>query len=101
MKTKKENQKQNENKNENENKNIFFLSKRFCIFVHSTWPRGATERQLSLEQPRSAIALMFANFPGGLAVPQMVNPLLIDLEVPQHLEIEIWHLWFKNSKLSL
>ena len=57
-------------KNENENKNdfsflfsfcysfsvLFLLSKSFCIFVNSTWPRGAIDGQLSLDWPRSAIA---------------------------------------------
>ena len=69
------------NKNENENKNefsflfsfcfsfLFLLFKSFCIFVNSTWPRGAIDGQLSLTWPRSAIAFSFANFPRGLAVP--------------------------------
>ena len=35
------------NKNENENKmNV----KSFCIFVKSTWPRGAIDDQLSTDQ---------------------------------------------------
>ena len=72
-------------KNENENKNefsflfsfcfsfsfwcLFLLFKSFCIFVNSTWPRGAIDSQLSLDWPRSAIAFSFANFLRGLAVP--------------------------------
>ena len=66
------------------------VSQRFCIFVKSTWPRGAIDGQLSLTWPRSAIAFSFANSPRRLAVPQMINSLLIGLELPQHLEI--WHL---------
>ena len=58
---------ENKNKNENENKNefsflfsfcfsfLFLLSKSFCIFVNSTWPRSAIDGQLCLTQPRSAI----------------------------------------------
>ena len=38
------------------------LFKSFCIFVNSTWPRGAIDGQLSLTWPRSAIAFSFANF---------------------------------------
>ena len=34
----------------------FLLSKIFCTFVNSTWPRGAIDGQLSLDWPRSAIA---------------------------------------------
>ena len=48
---------------------LFLLSKSFCIFVNSTWPRGAIDGQLSLTWPRSATAFSFANFPRGLAVP--------------------------------
>ena len=111
---------------------LFLLSKSFCIFVSSTWPRGAIDSQLSLDWSRSAIAFLLTprglevpqtvnffekclllacsktvsylaqkchsifvcNFARGLAVPQMVNSLLIGLEVhsnwSQHLEI--WHL---------
>ena len=47
---------------------LFLLSKTFCIFVNSTWPRGAIGGQLSLTWPRSAIAFSLANFPRGLAV---------------------------------
>ena len=68
---------------------LLMLSKNSCSFVNSTWPRGAIDSQLSLDCPRSAIAFSFANFALGLAVPQMVNSLLIGLEVPQHLEM--WH----------
>ena len=69
---------------------LFLLSKSFCIIVNSTWPRGAIDGQLSLTCPRSVIAFSFANFPRGLAVPWMVNSLLIGLEMQKHLEI--WHL---------
>ena len=69
-KNKNENTKQKENKNENENEFsslfsfcfsfsfwfLFLLFKSFCIFVNSTWPRGAIDGQLSLDWPRSAIA---------------------------------------------
>ena len=60
----------NKNKNENENKNefsflfsfcfsfLFLFFKSFCIFVNSTWPRGAIDRQMSLDWPRSAIAFL-------------------------------------------
>ena len=57
-----ENEKQNENESKNENQNefsfwfLFLLFKSFCIFVNSTWPRGAIDGQLSLDWPRSAIA---------------------------------------------
>ena len=98
------NKNKNENENEYENQNEFsflfsfclsfsflvLLSKSFCIFVNSTWPRGAIHGQLSLVWPRSAIAFSFANLTRGLAVKQMVNSLLIGLEVPQ--QLEIWHL---------
>ena len=86
----------------------FLLFKSFCILVNSTWARGAIDSQLSLDWPRSAIefffksawprdaidgqlsliwprsaiAFSFANFPRGLAMPSMVNSLLIGLEVP-------------------
>ena len=78
----KQNKNDNENKNGNENKNemknktktlfIFgvFLclpSKSFCIFVNSTWPRGAIDGQLFLDWPRSAILFMLT--PRGLGVP--------------------------------
>ena len=79
------NENENKNKNENENKNEFWLlfsfyfsfsfwllflpSKSICIFVKSTWPRGATDGQLSLTWPRSATAFSSANFPRGLVVP--------------------------------
>ena len=77
-----ENEKQNENKNENEKKNefsllfsfwfslisfLFFLPKRFCIFVKSTSSRGAIDGQLSLDWARSAIAFLLT--PRGLEVP--------------------------------
>ena len=39
----------------------------FSIFVNSTWPRGATDGQLSLDWPRSAIAFLLN--PRGLEVP--------------------------------
>ena len=35
---------------------LFLLFKSFCIFVKSTWPRGAIDCQLSLDWPRGAIA---------------------------------------------
>ena len=35
---------------------LLLLFKSFCIFVNSTWPRGAIDGQLSLDWPRSAIA---------------------------------------------
>ena len=67
-----ENKSKNKNKNENENKNRFWfsfsfpflflllLSKRFCILVNSTWPRGAIHGaiQLSLDWPTSGIAFL-------------------------------------------
>ena len=77
------NENENENKNENENQNqfsflfsfyfsfsflfLFFVSKSFCIFVNSKWPRGAIDGQLSLDWPRSAIAFLLT--PRGLEVP--------------------------------
>ena len=79
MKSKNKNESENKNKNENENKNefsflfsfcfsfLFLLFKSFCIFVNSTWPRGAIDGQLSLDWPRSAIAFLFT--PRGLEVP--------------------------------
>ena len=60
---------------------LFLLSKSFCISVYSTWPRSAIDGQLSLTWPRSEIAFSFSNFARGLAVPYMINSLLIDLEV--------------------
>ena len=42
--------------------------KSFCVFVNFTRPRGATDGQLSLTCPRSAITFSFANFAHGLAV---------------------------------
>ena len=80
---------------------LFLLSKSFYIFVNSTWPKGAIDGQLaqkchsnfvnstwprgnidgqlSLTWPRSSTAFSFANFPRDLAVPLMVNSLLIGL----------------------
>ena len=69
------------NKSENENKNeiefsflfpflfcfLFLLFKSFCIFVNSTWSRGAIDGQLSLDWPRSAMAFLLN--PRGLEVP--------------------------------
>ena len=46
---------------------LFLLFKSFCIFVNSTWPKGATGGQLSLDWPRSAIAFLLT--PRGLEVP--------------------------------
>ena len=46
---------------------LFLLFKSFCIFVNSTWPRGAIDGQLSLDWPRSAIAFLLN--PRGLEVP--------------------------------
>ena len=60
----------------------FCFLKSFCIFINSTWPRGGINGQPSLTWPRSTIAFSFANFPHGLAMPQMVNSLFIGLEVP-------------------
>ena len=69
----------NKNKNENENKKEFsflfsfcfsflsLLSKSLCIFINSTWPRGAIGSQLSLTWARSAIAFLLT--PRGLEVP--------------------------------
>ena len=48
---------------------LFLLFKSFCIFVKSTWPRGAIDGQLSLTWLRSAIAFSFAKFSRGLVVP--------------------------------
>ena len=88
------------NKSKNENKNefsflfsfcfsfLFLLSKSFCIFVNSTWPRGAIGSQLSLDWPRSVITFLLT--PRGLEVPQMVNSLLLGLEVSQHLRLLIF-----------
>ena len=80
-KNKNENTKQNENKNENENEFsslfsfcfsfsfwfLFLLFKSFCIFVNSTWPRGAIDGQLSLDWPRSATTFLLN--PRDLEVP--------------------------------
>ena len=49
------------------------------------WPRRVIDDQLSLDWLKSAIAFLLT--PGGLAVPWMVNSLLIGLEVPYQLEI--------------
>ena len=79
MKNKNKNENENENKNQNENKNefsflfsfcfsfLFLLSKSFCIFVNSTWPRGAISGQLSLDWPRSPITFLLT--PLGLEMP--------------------------------
>ena len=81
MKNKNKNENENKNKNENENENknefsflfsfcfsfLFLLFKSFCIFVNSTWPRGATDGQMSLDSPRSAIAFLLN--PRGLEGP--------------------------------
>ena len=87
MKNKNKNENENKNKNENENENkienenknefsflfsfwfsfLFLLSKSFCIFVNSTWPRGAIGSQLSLDWPRSVITFLLT--PRGLEVP--------------------------------
>ena len=81
MKNKNKNENEKENKNENENKNefsflfsfcfsfLFLLSKSFCVFINSAYPRGAIGGQLSLTWPRSAIAFSLAHFPRGLVVP--------------------------------
>ena len=78
MKTKKKSKMKN-NENESKNQNefsflfpfsfwfLFLLFKSFCIFVNSTWPRGAIDGQLSLDWPRSAIAFLLN--PRGLEVP--------------------------------
>ena len=69
------------NKNENEKQNeflflfsfcvsfsfLFLLWKSFCIFVNSTWPRGAIDSQLSLDWPRSTIVFLLTL--RGLEVP--------------------------------
>ena len=68
---------------------LFLLFKSFCIFVNSTWPRGAIDGQLSLDWPRSAIAFLLN--PRGLEVPQTVNSLLLGLKVPQHFHLRIFH----------
>ena len=79
IKTKSTNE--NEKQNENENEFSFFFSfyfsfsfcflfllfKSFCIFVNSTWPRGAIDGQLSLDWPISAIAFLLNSH--GLEVP--------------------------------
>ena len=70
-------------KNESENKNefsflfifcfsfslwfLFLPFKSFCIFVNSTWLRGAIHGQLSLDWPRSAIVSLLN--PCGIEVP--------------------------------
>ena len=55
----------------------------FCIFVNSTWPRGAVDGQLSLHWPRSAIAfLVKSRWPSGVIDGQLSLSLLIGLEVP-------------------
>ena len=91
-KTKTKTKVKTKNKNENENKNefsflfsfcfsfLFLLSKSFCIFVNSTWPRGVIDGQLSLDWLSSAIAFLLN--PRGLEVPYRVNSLLLGLEVP-------------------
>ena len=61
---------------------LFLLSKSFCVFVNSTWPRGAIDGQLYLDQPRSVIAFLL--IPRSLEVSQMVSCLSLGLEVPQH-----------------
>ena len=45
----------------------FCFLKVFCIFVNSTWSRGVIDGQLSLDWPRSAIAVLLN--PRGLEVP--------------------------------
>ena len=40
---------------------------RFCIFVNSTWPRGAIGGQLPLDWPRNGIAFLLT--PRDLEVP--------------------------------
>ena len=67
MKNKNENKNKNKNENKNEFSFLFLLSKSFCIFVNSTWSRGAIGGQLSLDWPRSAIAFLLT--PRGLEVP--------------------------------
>ena len=47
-----------------------------------TWPRDAIDGQVTLTWTRSAITFSFANLSRGLAVPQMINSLLIGQEVP-------------------
>ena len=104
-------------KNENKNKNefsflfsfcfsfsfwfLFLLFKSFCIFVNSTWPRGAIDGQLFLHWPRSAIAFLLN--PRGLEVPQTVNSLLLGLEAPQHFlcEFSTWPSSAIDGQLSL
>ena len=46
---------------------VFHFRFGFCIFVNSTWPRGAIDGQLSLDWHRSAIAFLLN--PRGLEVP--------------------------------
>ena len=104
-KNKNENEKQKEIKNKNENENEFsslfsfcfsfsfwfllLLCKSFCIFVNSTWPRGAIDSQLSLDWPTSVIAFLLN--PRGLEVLQTVNSLLLGLQVPQYFHLRIFH----------
>ena len=78
-KNKYKNEIKNKNENENENEFVFFfsfcfsflflflISKSFCIFVNSTWPRGDIDGQVSPDWPRSAIAFLL--FPCDLEVP--------------------------------
>ena len=56
----------------------------YCVFLNSTWPRGAIDLQLSLTWPRSAIAFYLTNIARWLAVSYMANTLLVGLEVPWH-----------------
>ena len=77
---------------------LLFLSKSFCIFVNSAWPRGAIGGQLSLDWPRSAIAFLLT--PRSLEVPQMVSSLLLGLEVPQHFRLRIFHVVKRCHRLS-
>ena len=81
IKNKHESETENEKKNENENEFsylfsfcfsfsfwfLFLLFKSFCIFVNSTWRRGAIDGQLSLDWPRSSIAFLLN--PRGVEVP--------------------------------
>ena len=85
LKNKNKNEIENENENEKENKKefsffflfcfsfsfwfLFLLSKSFCIFVNSTWSRGAIDVQMCLDWPKSAIVFSFVDFPRGLTVP--------------------------------
>ena len=106
---------------------LFLLSKGFCTFVNSTWTRGAIDGQLCLDWLRSGIAFLylhvtqrchrrstlsyfaqkchsifvckFPTWPSGAIDRQLSLSLLIDLEVPQHLEVR--NIWSKKSKLPL